>query len=115
MAELIALAKEIAALSVPALLALFILLLVFGKLRLEREVTVAEKDAGEAEAQRASDLAYRETLRQEAIADRKASDDRVARLTTAIEESNKLTRQSIELTEKIVNEALNARRSGRAP
>lgn len=108
MAELIALAQEIAALTPAMLLALLILLLLFGKLRLEREVTNAEKDAADAEATRVAELVFRETLRAEAIADRKASDDRVARLTAAIEESNRLTRQTLELTEKMVNEVVKA-------
>lgn len=95
--ESISLAQAIAALGVTGLLGLGIVMFITGKLRRESEIVEAARD-------HESDILFRETLRQEAISDRRASDDRLALLVAAMKETNDLTRRSLELNERLVEE-----------
>ena len=53
---------------------------------------------------RVDDMSYREQLRLEAIADRKAADGRVEALAQAIRESNELMARSVALNERIIED-----------
>ena len=107
------LAQGVAALGVTGLLALGIILFMAGKLRRESELLDAEKE-------HAASLAFRESLRQEAITDRKASDERLTQFLTVMKENNDLTRRSLELNERLVEEFVRpsssrTRRTDRGP
>lgn len=97
MTETLSLAQSIAALGVTGLLALGVTLFLTGKLRRESELT-------ERDADHDREIAFREAIRQEAIADRKAADDRVSKLAAAVQEGNDLTRRSLELNERLIDE-----------
>jgi hypothetical protein len=91
------LAASVTALGVTGLLALGVILFFTGKLRREKEVV-------EAEEQGAREVVYREALRQEAIVDRKAADERLSAAVAAMKESNDLMRRSLELNERLIDE-----------
>jgi len=102
--DLLALAKAIGDLGTPTLLALILLLLVTGKVHSESEVQQLRSDADSAKADLTSALVYRETLRQETLADRKAADERLSSYIEVTRESNELLRRSIDLNEKLVED-----------
>lgn len=93
----ISLAQTIAALGATGVLALVFILWITGKLHSDPEVkqNAAERDA---------DNLYREALRKEAVDDRRAADARVEALTSAVKESNALTRRALDLNERLVDE-----------
>lgn len=71
---------------------------------LQRGWIVIGREVDQGRTDRDDDLKYREALRQEAIADRRAADKRVEALASAIRESNELMRRSIELNEELVEQ-----------
>ncbi len=89
--SVLSLAQGIAALGVTGLLALLFALWLRGGIHSETERK--QWDARQA---------YIESLRVEAVADRKAADQRVEKLVTQINESNTLTRRALDLNESLV-------------
>lgn len=89
----IELAQALASIGGAGILALFAVLWVLGKIH--SEVEFRDMQAA---------LEYREKLRAEAIADRKAADDRVDKLVESSRESNALTRRSLDLNERLIEE-----------
>jgi len=90
-------AKDVAALSGTAILALVILLLLMGKLHTDGELaaTKSASDAG---------LLYREVLRKEAIDDRRASDTRVEKLSDNLYASTEQTKRALDLIDAMLEE-----------
>lgn len=90
---LIDLANSIAALGVTGILALFFILVLAGKIHTSKEKEDWVKDAD-----------YRESLRVEAVEARKQSDATLKDLAEAMRENNDLTRRSLDLNEKLVED-----------
>ncbi len=95
--EPLTVAQALAALGVTGILAFVVIMFQTGKLRRESELTDADRD-------HATDIAFREALRLEAIFDRKAADERLAKLVEALRENNDLTRSALALNERLIDE-----------
>ena len=93
MEGLIEFANSIAALGVTGLLSLLFLLWLTGRLHTEGEKKDWQKN-----------VEYLESLRVEAATDRRAADEAVKKLAEAMTESNQLTRRSLDLNERLVEE-----------
>src|SRR5260221_8304949 len=89
--ELIALANSFAALGVTGTWIILGLLFFTGKLHGDKE------------------LKYIEALRSEAADDRKTADETVKKLTETMIEQNELTRRSLDLNERLVNDYVTRR------
>jgi hypothetical protein len=101
---LISLANGFAALGVTGLLSLLFILWLTGRLHTSTEKADWEEREVRAEA-----------LRLEAIQDRRASDSTVKELAEAMRESNEITRRSIDLNERLVDEFISRRPPYRGP
>ena len=103
--ELVTIAQGIAALGTTGILGLLFWLWLTGKIHSDTEFkqNVSDGEKGRADTNEA--LMYREALRLEAVADRKAADERVDRITRTLSETNELMRRSLDLNERLVEEA----------
>lgn len=107
-AAAIQLAQAIAALGATGILALFGYLWITGKIHSHSEKAEWDERLAQSQSETAAALLYREELRKEALADRRAADERVTKLADVVRESNDLTRRSLDLNERLFDEFVRA-------